>query len=484
MSAAAGIPRKIAFWCYELQRPMFEALKNAGYEVRVQLQGDSSIVPAHDLASLHAGQGLPMSKQRFNSHRVLPPDVLWDYAACIVRVNVIPRFGIVDTSRIGPIVGDTIADWAQFHYRNAVRVLRHYEVDELWLIDIPHLGVDNMFVQAALDLDLPVLVFRQSSLPGKFEAFEIGKTGYHSVAVDGFATIAPNSVFEPVIPINLITMNQSTRGVGKSLPWLAWSICREILSAPRKAVSRLYLGASRRNWSWLRFLIETLDPVSRPLAPYRLARWSQRPRFDVRSRKPSPSELSKPYALFALHYEPEANVRAFSDGYANQVNAIEALAAWIPDEWLLLVRENPLQRGYARDEAFHLRLAGLDNVRFVDASEPSAELVCGAKLVATITGTMGFEALMAGKPCFYFGMPWYRHLPGAHRFSPNLDLQTVLDSAPERSALALAILSVSRRMPDGIVFPRFLPQAADESERHDIAQTTAASIVAVRRAGR
>lgn len=470
--------RKVAFWCYELQLPMFEALGRAGFDVRVQLQGDSGVTAAHDLMSLYLGRGLPAAGSEASAVRALPPEVLWEYAACVVRVNLAPRFGILDTSRVGPILADNVADWAHFHYQNAVRVLRHYEIDELWLVDIPHLGVDNMFVEAALALDLPVLVLRQSALPGKFEAFELRRGGWREVVARGFDPVDPKCVFEPVIPINRVA-DRSHPGRFRH----AVSLLQDALRNPTALARRLYLGASRREWSWLRLAIEFSDPVARPLAFYRYSRWEARSAFDARGRVRGESERDRPYALFALHYEPEANVRAFSGDYANQVNAIEAISAWIPPDWLLLVKENPLQRGYARDPAFHLRLARLGNVRFVGPAETTAELVPRARLVATIVGTMGFEALMAARPCVYFGMPWYRRLPGTHRFNPGLDVQAVLASAPEPAALAEAVIEASRQMPDGVVFPRFLPPAASEAERSAIAQVTAASLVALRRGG-
>ena len=478
MTVANGARRRVAFWCYELHRPTVDALAEAGFEVCVQLQGNSGLTPGHELLDLFLGRGLPDSSDAV-APRALPADVLWEYACCIARVNAVPRFGILDTSRVGPVIGDTVADWAQFHYRNAVAILRHYAVDELWLIDIPHLGVDNMFVEAALELGIGVLVLRQSALPRKFDAFALDRQGWHEVVVEGFDPIDPKHVFDPVIPVK---RTGGPRGPGTSS--LLASLAREFLGSPRAAVRRMYLGASRRDWSWLRFLIECVDPVSRPLATYRFARWVGRPRPDARSRARTESERSKSYVLFALHYEPEANVRAFSGLHANQVNAIEAIAAWIPEDWILLVKENPLQRGYARDPAFHLRLSKLRNVRFVDPGETSSELVFGAALVATIVGTIGFEALMAGRPCVYFGMPWYRHLPGAHRFKAGLDLHSVLASSPLRGDLARAIVSASRRMPDGVVFPRFLPQDLGDAEHEAIARTTARSLVKLRREAR
>ena len=48
--------------------------------------------------------------------------------------------------------------------------------------------------------------------------------------------------------------------------------------------------------------------------------------------------------------------------------------------------------------------------------------------VATISGTAGYEAFVAGKPAIMFGHNWYRSLPGVNLWSKDLNLDDVLNS--------------------------------------------------------
>ena len=44
-------------------------------------------------------------------------------------------------------------------------------------------------------------------------------------------------------------------------------------------------------------------------------------------------------------------------------------------------------------------------------------------MCATITGTVGWEAITGGKPVIIFGRAWYKTLTGVYTFSPELDLE-------------------------------------------------------------
>jgi capsule polysaccharide export protein KpsC/LpsZ len=58
-------------------------------------------------------------------------------------------------------------------------------------------------------------------------------------------------------------------------------------------------------------------------------------------------------------------------------------------------------------------LNSIDGVFFADISHNAFELIDNCLFVATITGTVGVESVVRGKPVLVFGDPWYRGIPGS-----------------------------------------------------------------------
>ena len=94
-------------------------------------------------------------------------------------------------------------------------------------------------------------------------------------------------------------------------------------------------------------------------------------------------------------------------------------------------------------------------MNFVSAASPSDRLIAGARVVATITGTAGYEALLAGKPSIYFGDAWYEGLPGTTQFSPELNLEAVACQQIDRGELDAACNAVLSPLADGLAYPGY-----------------------------
>ena len=69
----------------------------------------------------------------------------------------------------------------------------------------------------------------------------------------------------------------------------------------------------------------------------------------------------------------------------------------------------------SRGPAFIKRLRAIPNVEIVDISCDSFQLIKQSKILATITGTAGWEAIRLGKPAIVFGNAWYGKMPGVFR---------------------------------------------------------------------
>jgi capsule polysaccharide export protein KpsC/LpsZ len=163
--------------------------------------------------------------------------------------------------------------------------------------------------------------------------------------------------------------------------------------------------------------------------------------------------------------------------YADQLLALEALSARMPEGHLIYVKENPKQTEKQRGSLFYKRLRALRNVRVVPLRESSVELIRGSLAVATITGTAGWEALFHGKPVLVFGSAWYREFPGVTTFTDDLDVSRFLrtevpDEAQIVSFLEQALTTAGRGIVD-LAYAQLVPDYSDEQNARDVASSLA-----------
>ena len=121
------------------------------------------------------------------------------------------------------------------------------------------------------------------------------------------------------------------------------------------------------------------------------------------------------YIYFPLHLQPELTVDYLGKSYGDQLLAIEFLSSKLPSKFKILVKENPKQSLLSRGPAFIKRLRVIPNVEIMDISCDSVQLIKQSKILATITGTAGWEAIRLGKPVIIFGDAWYAKMPGIFR---------------------------------------------------------------------
>jgi len=121
-----------------------------------------------------------------------------------------------------------------------------------------------------------------------------------------------------------------------------------------------------------------------------------------------PSVLAdRPYVLFTLHRQPEASLDVLGFRFADQLEVIRAITQDMPDGWMLAVKEHSNGLG-DRSPSFYRQARRLPGVVLVDPWADSLELARGARLVLTISGTVAYEAALAGLPAatlvpMYFG---------------------------------------------------------------------------------
>jgi len=115
------------------------------------------------------------------------------------------------------------------------------------------------------------------------------------------------------------------------------------------------------------------------------------------------------FAFYPLSFEPEMFLLLYAPFATDQLYLIKQLARSLPLYYKLYVKEHPSMVGY-RTRKFYRELKKIPNVKLIHPKTISFDLMRRAKLVATVTGTAGWEALFFKKPVITFGYNFFNKL--------------------------------------------------------------------------
>jgi hypothetical protein len=127
--------------------------------------------------------------------------------------------------------------------------------------------------------------------------------------------------------------------------------------------------------------------------------------------KPVPGEK---YVLYPIHFQPEASTLVQAPLYLDQVNLLREIAASLPIDHRLYVKEHVSNRG-RRPLDFYQRIKAIPSVRLLGPDEDTWSLIRNASVIAVITGTVGWEGLLFDKPVVTFGDVFFNLLPQVYR---------------------------------------------------------------------
>lgn len=128
---------------------------------------------------------------------------------------------------------------------------------------------------------------------------------------------------------------------------------------------------------------------------------------------------ARPYVLLALHYQPEAATLACAPVWSDMLAIVRMVSASLPSGFQLVVKDHPIIGGH-RSAAFYRAATDLPNVLVVTEKLPTTPLIEGCKMLVTVGGTIGLQALLLRKPVLLFGHIYYDCVDGILR--PPADL--------------------------------------------------------------
>ena len=293
--------------------------------------------------------------------------------------------------------------WVTFIERNGITAVV--------FASTPHMGWDLVLLGVAQHLGITVRFFNPTGLGGRvlfrstITAPEVIPSDFHTgetaeqlreqldPPLREYASLNSHHS-DQVFKKRTSSMNARVFSKAKNLLWMVANFRKEVIQSAF-------------------FYNETVRTYGALLPKYVQFVNEQRSLFRFYQAQTSTISYGVPYVFFGLHYQPERTTLPDGGVFEDQILAIEILSAAIPAGWLLYVKEHPdqfkvrMQGRQARSENFYRHLAGLKRVRLVEVGEDPVALATNAQCVATITGTVGWEAIQLGKPAIAFGNPWY-----------------------------------------------------------------------------
>ena len=182
--------------------------------------------------------------------------------------------------------------------------------------------------------------------------------------------------------------------------------------APTAAkIARLVRNESRRRFGEIR---DNHDPgVLQPLLYKRFLNplqnwWNDKNLSGAYVRE---EELpSMDYVFFPLHTEPEVTLLVYSKPYLNQIEVIRNIAHSLPVNMKIVVKDHPAAAG-KRPLGYYKKILDVPNARLAPPSMGSKPLIQNSRMVSTISGGIGWEAVLRKKPVLIFGHAPYEILP-------------------------------------------------------------------------
>jgi hypothetical protein len=155
---------------------------------------------------------------------------------------------------------------------------------------------------------------------------------------------------------------------------------------------------------------------------------------------------NNPYVVLFLHFQPEATTLPLGGTFVQQWLAIRALSDGIPEGISLVVKEHPAMFWFSLQESFrnpdfYRAIRSLGNATLVDLESDPFDLIDNSVAVATITGTVGVQALCRKRPVMIFGNAAYRDCPGVFNVRNAHDVRLAMEQllshhcAPDNSKL-------------------------------------------------
>lgn len=309
-------------------------------------------------------------------------------------------------------------------------LLKRHDVSDVVFCDFPHEGSSIILYHLCRLLGVNTVIMMQSLFPSRiWITREIEDFGSFNTVLGGHEPLLLPA--EPTVPFYMKRTKPLQR-FAAAMP----VVSREAVKLTMKALT-LQMLYNQNGWERNRNrFVTAVDKLS-------TGHPSSKDEVDVK--------LDVPFVYFPLHLQPEMTTDTWGFAYGDQLLALEELSAALESGVQIYVKENPKQTRFMREESFFQRLRTIPNVHYIDPGLSSFELTRKCICVATISGTVGWEALLMGRPVIHFGVAWFSALPGAFRWVGAATVKQALNFKGTRDDLADAFARLAQKSYPGVI---------------------------------
>jgi hypothetical protein len=280
--------------------------------------------------------------------------------------------------------------------------LIEFKIDVLIVHDTPHSLVDYTFSKCADYLGIKIFNIRRSFLPWRAIIFE-GLWHKSNPLKMAFGGPTPNEM----------KMVQSYQNILKA----DYDVAMPDYERKKYEVNK------GRVWSWKKEFNWWGKKSYDPRFLYSIIKKRQ-VFLEMKSLSKKP-DVGEKYVSFYLHYQPERTTCPEGGVFNSQFIAVQLLRSILPIEIAIYVREHPSSfrntlNLKVRYPGYYRSINAMNNVFIGCLDQNSFEFLDESLLCATITGTIGFEAINRNKKCIYFGDAGFKGCPGTYHISEFL----------------------------------------------------------------
>ena len=298
---------------------------------------------------------------------------------------------------------------------NSLAILRRHGIDRVISGETPH-GIQWFLAKTAEAVGVDVLRIHRSPLPTR-KWVSRGIEGVHPIL--------------PVISNRIQADSEVDMKLVRDYVAKLRSTYEDAIPSYEKRRQETYKG---KFFSWP---IEIRSVVkNRGLRGYKICRSV----FEILRKKRELSSyvsLSSSYSnkkkqlVFFLHYQPERTTLPEGGRYVQQWLIIRALSIALPLGWQLVVREHPSTFRYVYDsstrpQGFYEEISALPNTVLAPLELSPFQLMEESTAIATVTGTVGVEAIIRGTPVLCFGNASYVDMPGVSAVANAVEAREIL----------------------------------------------------------